>query len=413
VFLTNVCFLQNKDRSNFIPTRLAVRNALKPEEKLFDLYEERIIKSFGNNTDPKLNFLNGSIRDRKIPYFIINTSVELSQKNTESEKSKKSSQVFEITPEYRGNYNLTFRDWREEDKQEGSRAGEDSPLPFSKTVAYAAIPSKLTKRPITFGSQEFVTWDGGETENLAALALIRRGVKNIIIVDAVQDSRSFESYVTLQQMLQELDIRFCVPDIDNFLKEPHALCKEGVKPKKGKREKTLYSSAVSEGEATSISDNGTRIHSNIYYVKMSDPKAVLPDWFLDKGILARGQDLVNDREDQRCPENRSCCYCETIELDFQQAEDRKAFYTNRVRKYSKFLKGIRPWNHPIIWLKILPFQIAGMIDPFYNYKFPNITTLELSYSADQVEAFVGLGYLQTMELKKKTSSDGVRMRPYP
>lgn len=397
VFLTNVCFLQNEERSNFIANWRALKRLRKTEEEKFDFYEERIINSFGNDTDPKMNFLKDSINARKIPYFIINTSVELSRKNTGSEKSKQTSQVFEITPEYRGNYELTFRDWREEDEQVGSGAGEDTILPFSKAVAYAGIPSMITKRPITFGGQEFVTWDGGETENLAALALIRRGVKNIIIVDAVQDSRSFEAYLTLQRMLQELDIGFCVPDIEKFFKKPHSLCSQGLEPSKGKREKKF--SAVYEGKAKSLDDGGTRIDSNIYYIKMADPKAVLPEWFSDDEISDKGQGLVDEREDQRCPENRTCCLCEAIELGFQEAEDRKAFYTNRVGKYSKFLNNIRPWNHPILWLKILPFKIVGKVDPFYNYNFPNITTIELSYSADQVEAFVGLGYLQTMELK--------------
>ena len=393
VFLKEICFLQDKKRANFIPFSLARRYYNDKPDKQFAFYEERIKTSFGNDTNPKMHDLSSSIRAGTIPYFIINTSIE-SRPSTGKTKPNKPSLVFEITPEYRGNYELGFRDWQ---RTETGNSGtvEDSPLPISKAVAYAALPSRLTTYPMTFGGRDFDMWDGGETENLAALALIRRGVENVVIVDAVQDAHPFEAYVTLQRMLNDLDISLCVKDIENLLKKPNSECYPDSNRKKSAQEKK--SLPVYKGTATS-NDGGIRVKSTIYYIKMARPKAVLPEWFLDDDVLEAGRLLVDQRQAQRCPEKTSCCFCEGIELTLDDAAKRKAFYTNRVRKYDHFLRHIRPWNHPIIWLKLLPFRIAALKNPFYDYNFPNITTLELTYTADQVEALVGLGYLQTMQL---------------
>ena len=394
-FLKEICFLQNKDKSHFIPFSLVRKMYSKTAEKRFEDYEERILNSFGKGPSPNIDVLNTSIKAGKTPYLIINTSIEVPQ-STESKKKKKSSRLFEITPEYRGNYESTFRDWRQQNETSG--AGEDAPISFSKAVAYAAIPSMVGPQPMVFGGREYDMWDGGETENLAALGLIRRGVKNVIIVDAVQDERPFESYVTLQGLLEKLRIRLCIADIEKLLKKPNTHCYQDPNPNKSKQEKKYL--PVYEGNAISLDDGGSRVRSNIYYIKMARPKAVLPGWFLDDDVLEAGRLLVKEREDQRCPKNTSCCFCEGIELDLEDAEKRKVFYTNRVRKYDHFLRHIRPWNHPVIWLKLLPFRIAAKKNPFYDYNFPNITTLELTFSADQVEALVGLGYLQTMQLRK-------------
>lgn len=393
VFLKEICFLQDKKRANFIPFSLARKNYNEKPEKQFAFYEERINKSFGNDANPKMQDLNSSIKAGKIPYFIINTSIE-SRPSAGNSKPTKPWRVFEITPEYRGNYELGFREWQNTETLNIGTV-EDSPLPISKAVAYAALPSRVTTYPMTFGGRDFDMWDGGETENLAALALIRRGVENVVIVDAVQDSHPFESYVTLQRMLNDLDISLCVEDIERFLKKPNSQCYPDSNRKKSAHEKK--SVPVYKGKATS-NDGGIRVKSNIYYIKMARPKEVLPEWFLDNDVLEAGRLLVKEREDQRCPKKTSCCFCEGIKLNLEDAAKRKAFYTNRVRKYDHFLRHIRPWNHPIIWLKLLPFRIAAKKNPFYDYNFPNITTLELTYTADQVEALVGLGYLQTMQL---------------
>lgn len=398
VFLREICFLQDKKRANFIPFSLARKNYNEEPEKQFAFYEERINKSFGTGANPKMNDLNSSIRAGKIPYFIINTSIE-SRPSTENTEPTKPWLVFEITPDYRGNSQLGFRDWQ---NTETDKIGtlEDSPLPISKAVAYAALPSGLTTFPMTFGGREYDMWDGGETENLAALALIRRGVENVVIVDAVQDEHPFEAYVTLQKMLNDLAISLCIKDIEKFLKKPNSQCYQDSSRKKSAGE--TKSLPVYKGKATS-NDGGNRVNSTIYYIKMARPKAVLPAWFLDNEVLEAGRLLVDQREDQRCPEKTSCCFCEGIELNLEDAAKRKAFYTNRVRKYDHFLRHIRPWNHPVIWLKLLPFRIAAKKNPFYDYNFPNITTLELTYTADQVEALVGLGYLQTMQLNEAMS----------
>jgi hypothetical protein len=37
--------------------------------------------------------------------------------------------------------------------------------------------------------------------------------------------------------------------------------------------------------------------------------------------------------------------------------------------------------------------------PYINYNFPELATVDQTYYRDQLEAFIGLGYLETLEMK--------------
>lgn len=424
-FLQQICFLQNEDKSNFLPI-LRSLGAFPTGDKRFKKYEDAIVNSFGYEItygkkkyrdDTKLDFLNSSIDARDVPYFIINTTIGVKQVDVEKKEllelgiDRKEwlelAKVFEITPKYRGNVGLKFRDWAGKDNESSKNENynedkKDAPWTLSKSVATSGIPSFLfASRGIKhMREKERLMWDGGQAENLAAFGLISRGISNVIIVDSEQDARyKFEAYTKLQERLEKIDVSFCVPDIDAFLKKPHRLCREGLKPKSDKRKK--WSSPVSRGKAKSIDDGGIRISSNIYYVKMSDPEAVLPEWFFKDEIFKKGKEYWREREDQRCPNGEGeDCPCEGIRLNLQGVEERKAFYTYRVRGYSEWLNGLGPRDNFKAWASVLPYKVVGKAMPFFSYNFPHTTTVELTFFANQLEAFVGLGYLQTMELKE-------------
>jgi hypothetical protein len=63
-------------------------------------------------------------------------------------------------------------------------------------------------------------------------------------------------------------------------------------------------------------------------------------------------------------------------------------YVYTVTDYSDFLNKHKFWKR------------VGKIFPFFRYNFPHTTTMEQKFHRDQLDAFVGLGYLQAIELEK-------------
>ncbi|HEX6190022.1 MAG TPA: patatin-like phospholipase family protein, partial [Pyrinomonadaceae bacterium] len=277
-FVQNTCRLQNKDKSDFFTNTLAIKTLpfLFSEGKVFNRYEDRINTSFGNEKprSTKLCFLNSFIEKGKVPYFILNTTLKLPEnKKRRNEKLRKlSSEVFEITPEFRGNPDLGFREWAQH---------TDAPLTFSESVAASAIPSLFTYHKIdnynqqTVPDQKLQLYDGGESENLAALALIRRGIENIIIIDSYHDPHyEFKAYSDLKKMLLEIGVTLHIKDIEEYKKKRYPTCLS-ARSGKYERRKVFSCNAVALGTASSngtIPHGGTRpVKSKIYYLKMTNP----------------------------------------------------------------------------------------------------------------------------------------------
>jgi Patatin-like phospholipase len=452
LFIQNVCELQKVGRSNPVHNkdylRMIIKQVRGKRAEAFDDYKKAIELSFGNvpwggvPTEKPLDFLTDKIADA--PYFIINTTVRLSDKDKKrTEKLKyESSRVFEISPHFRGNPFIGFSDWTQGDK--------DNPS-LSKSIAMSGAQEffdtigirgdiKNFNEEVVAGEKLYLK-DGGFSENLGALALIRRGIKNVIIIDAEADpAYKFDAYLKLKEMLaKELKINFCVPDIESFL---GTTCNvEGITiPAKVSRKDVFSASPVSEGKAVRKAGEGTSIDTHIYYIKMSLPEAILPETFLDVDkcdkkcdAITEGQKIENERQCDLCPGakpmlNRWCqdrpqtskCDCKNKVLDCTKINLTlgtegyknlyKNLYTNIVWSYSKYL------NNPTgLWLRAVTksFNAAGRICYFLfnhsycsvlSYNFPHITTFDQSYFSDQLEAFVGLGYLQAMKLEKRTDN---------
>lgn len=437
-FIKNVCELQNLRRSNFVRDKQYLRVLVKGDEG-FEDYEEAIKKSFGPHppSDQKIDFLKDEITAEHAPYFIINATLNLS--NDDKRKNRKlkqdSSEVFELTPHFRGNPAIRFRDWTTD---------TGSTVTISKSIAMSGAPKFFNRIGIRGKIQNFHTStvkgknlylrDGGFSENLGALALIRRGIPNIIIVDSEADPRyKFDAYLTLQKMLKEdLQIEFCVPNIERFLKSGKA-CESSNTNDSVKKTKA-FSVSVSIGHASRKIHGRTPINSDIYYVKMSLPESVLPDYFFNVGAdtkkqarISNGEKIDAARQCERCPATpehitsddvrkkcpESCrCNCQDITLnhriDDQTYDDLYAF---RISEYSNYLNNPKKLG---LWLKTKPLNALGsgcyfvakpkflsVLNDFcslLSYTFPHTTTLDQSFFSDQFEAFVGLGYLQTKQL---------------
>ena len=125
-------------------------------------------------------------------------------------------------------------------------------------------------------------YDGGFSENLAALPLIQRRMKNIIIVDAENDAAyKFPSYAKLKKYLWDRHkITLGVKTIDDFLSDKN-------------RGKTFKAAAVSTGSVKY--EDGTE--STVYYIKMSRPDTIFGS--KGKGLDVNGKPLPEAKRSRR------------------------------------------------------------------------------------------------------------------
>jgi len=362
-FLGNVCKLQ--ETSDFLKVGGVLSRIFLPKPKALEYYEQRIQRSFGNPRpasresddkaplDPRpIIFLNEEIKSGAVPYFIFNGSLD--SKNVGSFPS-----LMEVTPDYLGNPVLGFVPWGRE------------PWPLVKAVGVsgAAVKIKLKTKTDNYARQivdegELQLWDGGGAENLAALPLIRRGIKNIIIVDASSDGNyEFEGYRKLQRLLARMGIAFHVSDIDLFLT---GKCDGSTKKDEA------FAKAVSEGRATSswVGVDGQPIDSRILFVKLARPASILHE---DPERSERGRKLARER-DSKIACHKLECNCSAAPA-LTEAQDLYFYVVNHYDE-ERERKKIKIW------------------------KFPQVLLLDQNPKLELMEALIGLGYLQGLELRR-------------
>ena len=368
VFPTNVCTLASK--SEFFPLGRMIRAIFSPRDKAFSKYRDAIEWSFGaedgRTRDEKreagivelrrLQALAPQIAAGGAPYFILNTTIE-NDRTRSGKLTNEIDKTFEIGPTYRGSRLLKFADWP---------AGDNSIRTWCDGVAMsgAAVRFKLSRTIPNYtdviDGVEIDLADGGLSENLAALPLIRRGIRNIVIVDAENDpGYEFESYLALKKYLAKEDIRLEIGEIDRFLKK--------------RPTKMFNSAAVAVGTATHAA--GT---SNIFYVKMSRPASIFPPELRGQKRGDADSALPAHRRKVR-PESCPPGQLEPITGDTLRRD---------VLAYSRFLNKRWFWRHIVSIL------------PYINYNFPQITTIDQTFYSDQLEAFIGLGYLEALEIEE-------------
>jgi hypothetical protein len=355
LFVRDLCRLEQK--SDFFPFGKVVDALFKSRNGAFNSYEGSIRRTFssGSLDTVKINYLKDEIAAAKVPFFIINTAVV-----NEKDKKEPIRNVFELAPTFLGSEKFKYHQWNADDKQVLN-------LSEGMAISAAAIKCKLSRKipNDTKPPGKFDLADGGLLENLGALALIRRGLKNVIIVDAENDpAYKFESYLRLQKWLDSQDIKFEVHEIETFLRQ--------------KKNKRFTTAAVSKGHAKRSGEKP--IDSTIYYIKMSQPASIFSSVDENSQTYKDGQGYAEKRDLLIKNSGNSCDGLAGMKFD-------ENLFIYRVRKYSHFL------NDEWFWRGVMK------ILPNISYNFPQTTTFDQSFDQDQLEAFVGLGYLQAKELK--------------
>lgn len=394
-FLENTCDLQNV--ANMYPLSKMAKSFFKSRAGAFDDYRKAIHRTFGvQNKELKertVHFYRDSVKDGRAPYFFVNASMY-------SQELVDVAKAIEITPEHIGNPVLGYSRW-----------SDGAAINFGDSIALAAAGKPkvrndvanfapnvlcLKKKPsqtddeVDLGRTEckrgpLALWDGGHSENLGALPLIRRGIKNVIIIDAEHDPNYiYDAYFDLQRILRSIGIDFCVPEID------------GCGGRKANR--STHETGVMKGNAR---NKVTGTETTVFYLKMMRPLNIFPGEFETYFLDAKN----TEQRRERIQEKYEVGYNLQVERDKKIGKDP----TKRKSKVNcvgvadveadpdMYRYGVNDYGYFIIKSKLR--QVSSRYRDL-AYDFPHTTTFDQSYYADQMEAFIGLGFLQGTALSK-------------
>lgn len=295
---------------NDVPMRRIYQNGIErefhvvPKGKDDDEYNQYSILGvpFGVKEEATFQELRESVKSKKLPFPIINTSAYISGQASDNEYLK--NRVFEFTPLSYGSDYFGYSDNHQISVNKAyaiSGAAADStiiPNAFYSTLASGlnvdlgyyidnynlseaqqTLPRLL---PFPFyllsgrynndinGTSIYLT-DGGHVENLGAYSLIRRLTKKIIISDAEADPLyQFDAYRNLKSAVQkELHAELNVPEIEAWLKQ----CDSQVNKERCMKQVLPYKSIkpVMSGTISSFPfiENGAEVNVSIQvlYIK--------------------------------------------------------------------------------------------------------------------------------------------------
>lgn len=360
VILKNITKLQNTANAYRLPTMIG--SLISFPKSVFSKYNNKINRAFSNGIEKPiyLNDFKKTIINKKAPYFIINSTIHNKTKNDWLPS------IYEFTPNHIGNAEI------------GLNTNNHFKLDKAITISGAALKfklmSKVDNHSTKIKNKSISLSDGGHSENLGAIALIRRGVKNIIIVDAEYDkSYKFGAYTKLKNKINsELSLNLEIPSIDNFII--------------GKT--TSFKTSVHIGRIKNFYVNPNYIESpkeiKIYYLKMSLSQSI-KQTLEQNNKYENGKNIYLTKKKKTCliVKNHKCKkFNNGDNLGSYNSSDFKDLSIYWVKSYSQWLNEESKWKN------------------VSSYQFPQITTADQSFYRDQLTAFIGLGYLESLELIK-------------
>jgi patatin-like phospholipase len=355
--------------------RLISRN---PYPRSVALYEQSLQRTFGGaDGQPaplSLTDLKAAMGRLEAPYLIQNATID-----SEGAEQSWPRKLIEFTPLFYGTEDGTADvrhiGWNSEPFS--------APLPLRQTTAIsgAAFPPLKQKvalrRPYRRDdpTTEMILHDGGKSENLGAIALIRRGVPNIIIADAEHDpGYVFDAYRKLQANLKRYGLTLEAPVIDHHLR-PGPL--------------RAFTDAFAVGHVRD--DRTGKPVSTLYYIKASLPLslAALMDAQRVEGsegaAVQRGYYEALKRTADGARGQWRCGDLDSPPLPMV------SWAAHNAGRYAHYLGASGKAK-----LVDLISDAAGV--PAMKIRFPQYSTGDQSFYLDQAQAFIGLGYLEAREL---------------
>jgi hypothetical protein len=390
VFAESLCNIYTKGNFVVYPKWLISGKSLP------DYYEQQIRRTFSpnnvslENRNLFLSNIASDVANHTVPYPIYNFTVN----GSDVWKAR----LFEVTPIQQGNEFMGYTPYEKES------------LTFSRaaTISGAAIESLLKQEidaPIgktnPYGSK-LIVHDGGKSENLGAIALIRRGIPNIIVSDAEHDPDMV--YEGLNILIKEV-IRegFSVEQITienaigNKKLSPDMITSDINDFKLMKY--LSFDRLKSEGFSHFLITKGdTTIQ--MFYIKMQKPKALFPNYesTVRKDNFNKG--WIATRDINAKIKNKEGLNCEDANQAFHNTVMDHS-YSNWLRNvywdYDYFIEDGTGLDAFIVKTKIFSLNLLSKLHDetrLLNYEFPHISTTDQSFAIDQSIALVGLGYHQ-------------------
>lgn len=348
--------------------------SISPTSGATYFYERSIRRTYGRGDEEdlpmKIGTLTQAVSQNSKPFWIINATIGSPASTTWRDR------LFEFTPLWIGNDTYGYT------KFSGSESPELKKAIAISGAAFAPLLEQEIAVQLPNYEGSLTLSDGGHSENLGAIALIKRGVKNIIIIDAEHDPNySFGAYFKLKSKLSAFDSDFEIEEIEKVVSSG------------GRLENGLY-----EGMVRTRFTEEERI-SRIYYLKMGMPKSLegllLNSELKDRGRLTSAEYFATLKEHQDAAGNWDCSTVKSFDADLE------AWYAHSVSEYAVYLN-----NESYVRLAD---KLPG---DFFTSKFPQYTTIDQSFYLDQALAFIGLGYLEAQEIVQrsdmKTLSEGLQ-----
>ena len=348
---------------NFVTNAAGIGSVLSGPRRL---YMDRLGRTFGPaDTNPPLQLhqlrphtrgLSGAEgTNSRLPYLIINST----QWKPEPDRGWAEG-LYEMTPLLHGNDATGYALW------------DSTSVSFVRAVAVsgAAVRNFLWQRLELPHRPSVVLADGGHSENLGAVALIRRGVRNIVVIDGAQDaSYGFEDFLNLKNRLRQWGYELNVPGVE-----------AAIRARTGQLGGPRFDSATFVGTVRGTTPATVPYEARFIYVKLSIP-ATLDSILSDTALVARGDTIYDDAFKRLSASGTGWTgkwNCAAIEPVTGSLDD---FFGSVVSQYSKF----NP-ERPRIGRRARRNAL--------EFSFPHMSTpLKQSMQLDVTAAFVGLGYL--------------------
>lgn len=354
----------------------AAGTALLPRKILIADYETRMHQTFSQgktsregDLPKRVTFgeLSKLVRNNRVPYPVINTTI--SSKLTDDFPVNTPARRLEFTTTHIGNpYMNTVQP-----------LSEYSNVYVSKAVAAsgAAAPSLLYHNHKNWNSEypkEWPIYDGGQNDNLGAMSLVRRGVKEMIIIDGEHSPNyTFEAVEQLSNNLNEIGMSI-------HLEDTKKISLKSISNNKHNDRSNVLESAIFTGYIYKSGGNKNSKDSiKLTYVRLSYSNDLRKmRIYSDEKLLVRKKmkwDNFFTKKD-KTQSNRI--------NELYNAQD----CLMTIDCYSSWLhkSGWKRWGHKVNSL---------------NYSFPQMSTADQNMSKpDKIASLLSLGYLQGLQLQK-------------
>lgn len=411
-FLVKTCELMT--RANFVTYKDIVESWFRSYDAP-KMYRCKIERSFGHggagidegkalnqclydapeSQSVKVHNMREAVEKRYIPYFIFNATLsEIGGINYDNNEMREPidngwrNGLYEFTPLYRGNKYFDYVNWEEKNSMYLSNISA-----ISGAAVKLALKQKIDSHMhAKIQNKKIELSDGGHSENLGVVALVRRGVKNVIVVDAEHDKElTLEGYFILKDRLKAWGLLLKNDVLDSRERVEKTVVKT-IRTGKTYRIKKIADQEkfwrrdskpnLVNGEfiAKVFTENG-KLVSTLYFVKMS--------------VIG---ELKNELGDQYFSYIKGMK--ESKELLSQNARIRKYLDDNKQNNGNWSCNTLKEKSEEFDVIKWAMEEVAFRANSKWADNFPHYTTADQSYYTDQFLSYIGLGYLQGKRVSK-------------